>query len=156
MVSCFVSVLVLPIVAVPVVPEVVVAVVPEVEVAVVWVAIVPDVSVEVPEGIADVLVLAVVSVVDIVPVVPLAAVSVVDIVELVAVVSVVAAVSVLAVFSFLHAKPKSATQTTVKITRVFFMNSIPLSMLMFVLRMADSVALKIKVPSPPPSHSVFG
>ena len=108
------------------VPEADVAVVPVVVVAVVAVIAVPDVSVLVPEGIAEVddMLVPVVSVDDIVPVVPVAEVSVVDIVELVLLMPVsvaVAPVSVAFVFcSFLQAKPKSATATTVRITRYFF------------------------------------
>ena len=119
-----------PEVVVAVVPDVVVAVVPVVDVAVVDVVIVPDVSVEVPIGMAEVDVEAEVSVVDIVPVVPVAAVSVVDIVEPVSVAA--AAVSVFVFCSFLQAKPKSATATTVRITRVFFIDVFPLYLCLFV------------------------
>jgi hypothetical protein len=115
-------------VVVAVVPEVVVAVVPEVVVDVVDVMAVPDVSVELPVGIAEVAVVDEVSVVDIVPVVPVEAVSVVDIVLLVDEVSLAVAVSVLLVpDSFLQAKPKSAIATTVMRTRIFLFIPFPLS-----------------------------
>ena len=103
---------------------VVVAAVPLVPVVEVLVIIVPDVSVEVPDGIAEVDVMLV-SVL-IVPVVPVMLVSV-DIVELVVVapvsVIVVPLVSVVVLFvfvSFLQAKLKTASATTVRRTRTFF------------------------------------
>ena len=99
-------------VVVPVVPDVVVAVVLVVDVALVFVIIVPDVSVEVPAGMADVdvpLELVSVAMVPIVSVLVVAEVSVM----------VVLLVSVaLVVDSFLHAKPNSATATMVRKTRI--------------------------------------
>jgi hypothetical protein len=107
------------VVVVLLVPEVVVAVVPEVVVEVVAVIAVPDVSVDVPVGMAEVAVVADVSVVDIVPVVPVIEVSE-AMVLVVAEVSLAVAVSVLLAFcSFLQAKPNSAMQTTVRRTRIF-------------------------------------
>ena len=108
----------------------------------VLVIIVPDVSVEVPDGIAEVDVVMLVSVL-IVPVVPVMLVSEVDIVELVVPVSVavVALVSVvLLVFvSFLQAYPKKASATMVRRTRnVFFILS-PLDECFSVKLMSNSV-----------------
>ncbi|MGZ7037509.1 MAG: hypothetical protein ACXVJO_05005 [Thermoanaerobaculia bacterium] len=90
-----------PAVVVEDVPDVVVAVVPDVVVAVVAVVTVLDVSVMLPDGIADVLVMPVpvVSVVLIEPVVSVVAVLTVEVMA----VSVVA-VSVVTVSSFLHPK----------------------------------------------------
>ena len=97
---------------------VVVAVVP---LTAVLVIIVPDVSVEVPDGIAEVDVVMLVSVL-IVPVVML--VSEVDIVEVVALVSVavvtLVSVVLLVFVSFLQAYPKKARATMVRRTRTFF------------------------------------
>jgi len=91
---------------VPLVDEVVVEVVPVVDVAEVWFMAVPDVSVTVLDGIAEVVVLALVSV----AIVLLAEVSVA-----------VADVSVALTFvSFLQANPKSARAATVRRTRIVF------------------------------------
>lgn len=96
-----------PIVVVPVVPEVVVCVVPVVDVAEVFVIIVPDVSVEVPAGIAEVEVEADVSVDD-----EVIAVSVEEDVT---------AVSVALTFSsFLQPNAKSTRVRTQRTAKVFF------------------------------------
>lgn len=99
-----------PIVVVPVVPDVVVWVVPVVEVALVFVIIVPDVSVDVPLGIAEVEEAEPVVSVEVLPVV--AEVSLDD---------EVAAVSVAFTFSsFLQPKAKSTSVSTQSTAKVFF------------------------------------
>ena len=98
---------------------VVVAAVPLVPVVEVLVIIVPDVSVEVPDGIAEVDVMLV-SVL-IVPVVMLVSVDIVEVVALVSVAVVTLVSVVLLVFvSFLQAYPKKARATMVRRTRTFF------------------------------------
>jgi hypothetical protein len=126
-----------PIVDVPVVPDVVVEVVPVVEVALVFVIIVPDVSVEVPDGIAEVEVEALVSV----DAVVLAAVSVDD---------EVTAVSVALTFSsFLHPKAKSTRAVTHRTARVFFI-TFPFKFSEIDLWSVSPVAISMcVVPSPP-------
>ena len=101
-------------VVVDTVPDVVVAVVPDVDVAVVIVVAVPEVSLIVPAGIAEVLV-------EPVAIVPLVvAVSVVDIVDAVSVAA--AAVSVLLFdVSLLQAKPNTLRAITVRRTRSFLL-----------------------------------
>jgi hypothetical protein len=117
--QCFfeVEVLVEPIADVPVVPEVVVEVVPEVDVAVVDVMAVPEVSVDVPAGMAEVEVPELVVSVAIVPVVVDVSVAIVEAVSVDA-----AAVSVLLLLlSFLQAKPKTLSARTVTRTRSFLL-----------------------------------
>ena len=117
-----------PIVDVPVVPEVVVAVVPEVDVAIVDVMAVPEVSVDVPDGMAEVEVPELVVSVAIVPVVVDVSVAIVDAVSVEA-----AAVSLLLlVFSLLHAKPKTLSARTVTRTRSFLLIMFFLSINVFV------------------------
>jgi hypothetical protein len=101
-------------------------VVPDVVVPVVLVIMVPDVSVDVPEGMAEVLVPPMVELVSVamVPVVIEVSVAIVLVVDEV---SLTAAVSVLLLLvSFLQAKPNSATATTVRRTRSFLFMLIPL------------------------------
>jgi hypothetical protein len=93
---------VLPIVDVPVVPEVVVSVVPVVDVMLVCVVIVPDVSVEVPDGIAEV---------ELEPVVAAVSVIAVPVVSLVVLFSFV---------SFLQPNAKRTRAKTQRTARVFF------------------------------------
>jgi hypothetical protein len=105
------------VVVVPVVPEVVVAVVPLVDVAVVEVMAVPEVSVAVPLGRAEVEVPELVVSVAIVPVVVDVSVADVDVVSVAA-----AAVSVLLLLvSLLQAKPKTLSARTVTRTRSFLL-----------------------------------
>jgi hypothetical protein len=105
------------VVVVPVVPEVVVAVVPLVDVAVVEVRAVPEVSVAVPLGRAEVEVPELVVSVAIVPVVVDVSVAIVDPVSVAA-----AAVSVLLLLvSLLQAKPKTLSARTVTRTRSFLL-----------------------------------
>jgi len=103
---------------VAVVPEVVVAVVPVVDVAVVEVMAVPEVSLIVPAGMAEVDVEPVVSLlVAIVPVVLAVSVAIVDAVSVAA-----ALVSVLLLLvSLLQAKPKTLSARTVTRTRSFLL-----------------------------------
>jgi hypothetical protein len=124
-----------PMVDVPVVPDVVVEVVPVVEVALVFVIIVPDVSVEVPDGMAEVEVEAPP------PAVVLAAVSVED---------EVTAVSVALTFSsFLHPKAKSTRAVTHRTARVFFI-AFPFKFSEIDLWSVSPVAISLSVvPSPP-------
>jgi hypothetical protein len=106
-----------PIVVVPVVPDVVVAVVPDVDVAVVEVMAVPEVSVDVPDGIAEVDVPELVVSVAIVPVVEDVSVDIVDEVSVEA-----ALVSVLLLLvSLLQANPKTLSARTVTRTRSFLL-----------------------------------
>ena len=101
---------------VSVLPMVVVPVVPDVVVAVVDVMAVPEVSEVVPEGIAAV---------SVVPLVLDIAVPDVSLVVMVDDVS-LAAVSVTFVFSsFLQPKANSASETTIKTTKVFFIQLSP-------------------------------
>jgi hypothetical protein len=128
-----------PDVVVELVPEVVVAVVPDVDVAVVIVVAVPEVSLIVPAGIADVDVEPVVPV-ESVAIVPVAIVPLVDevsVVDIVVDVSVTAApVSVLLLFvSLLQAKPKTLRAMTVRRTRSFLLMLFFLSLLLLVGRL---------------------
>jgi hypothetical protein len=143
--QCF-FVLVEPIVVVPVVPDVVVEVVPVVDVAVVDVMAVPDVSVEVPAGIAEVEVPELVVSVAIVPVVEDVSVDMVDDVSVEA-----ALVSVLLLlFSLLQAKPKTLSARTVTRTRSFLLICFFLSIKFFV---GSRVGRK-RVPAHPPWQSI--
>jgi hypothetical protein len=106
-----------PVVVVAVVPDVVVAVVPEVDVAVVDVMAVPEVSLIVPAGMAEVDVPELVVSVAIVPVVLAVSVAIVDAVSVAA-----ALVSVLLLLvSLLQAKPKTLSARTVTRTRSFLL-----------------------------------
>jgi DMSO/TMAO reductase YedYZ heme-binding membrane subunit len=105
-----------PIVVVPVVPDVVVEVVPEVDVAVVEVMAVPEVSVDVPDGIAEVDVPELVVSVAIVPVVDVS----VDIVDEESVEAALVSVLLLLV-SLLQANPKTLSARTVTRTRSFLL-----------------------------------
>jgi hypothetical protein len=134
-----------PIVVVPVVPDVVVAVVPEVDVAVVEVMAVPEVSVDVPAGMAEVDVPELVVSVAIVPVVDVS-VAIVD-----AVSDEAAAVSVLLLLvSLLQAKPKTLSARTVTRTRSFLLICFFLSIKFFV---GSRVGWK-RVPAHPPWQSL--
>ena len=97
-----VAVPVVPIVVVPVVPEVVVSVVPVVDGMLVCVVIVPDVSVAVPDGIAEV---------ELEPVVAAVSVTAVPVVSLVVLFSFV---------SFLQPNAKRTRARTQIATKVFF------------------------------------
>jgi hypothetical protein len=113
---------VLPMVDVPVVPEVVVWVVPVVDVAFVCVVIVPEVSVEVPDGIAEVALEPVV-----------AAVSVIA----------VPVVSLLVVFSFvsfLQANAKTTSARKQRTAKLFFISFLSLSSNLAVSRAENASA----------------